>query len=141
VKPLAFPRPSGHTLALEWDIFYPLPSSWYKPTKPTKAAQKPEPITPAPEIIETWNPHGDPHSVHPGEIWIPSGGWSSDSDVIKSLSEADTKGEKRIWSEVDEVNANETTQATKFQFLLFRSKPDQTNGMKIIYSVFPRQFL
>lgn len=87
-------------MALEWDIFYPLPNSWYKPTKPTKAAPKPEPTTPAPEVIESW----DQHSAHPGEIWIPPGGWSSDSDVIKTLSEADNGEKRRVGFGVDNVN-------------------------------------
>lgn len=102
VKPLVFPRPAGHNLILEWDIFYPLPSSWYKPTKPTKAAPKPpESTTSAPETVESW----DPHSSHPGEIWMPSGGgWSPDSDVIKTLSEGDdAKANRKIWTET-EVN-------------------------------------
>lgn len=103
VKPLAFPRPGGHNLAIEWDIFYPLPSSWYKPTKPTKPAPKIEILKPAPEIIESWNPPGD-HSDHSGEIWVPSGGWSPDSDVIKTLSEAETEGERRVWSAENNVN-------------------------------------
>jgi hypothetical protein len=89
-------------LVLEWDIFYPLPSSWYKPTKPTKAAPKPPDTTAAP-IIETWDPQTDAHSNHPGEIWMPSGGWSADSDVIKTLSDAGGKAERRVSSEV-EVN-------------------------------------
>lgn len=100
VKPLAFPKPGGHNLALEWEIFYPLPSSWYKPTKPTKAPPKPEPTTPAPEVIESWNSHSD----HSGEIWVPSGGWSSDSDVIKTLSDTDDGGRRRTWSGTDNVN-------------------------------------
>lgn len=96
VKPLAFPRPGGHNLALEWDIFYPLPSSWYRPTKPTKAAPAPpETSTLAPEIEESWDSHAD----HPGEVWMPSGGWSSDTDVIKTLSEADA--ERRLWTEAE----------------------------------------
>jgi hypothetical protein len=101
---LAFPRPGGHNLVLEWDIFYPLPSSWYKPTKPTKAVPKPpDTTTPTPEVIESWDPHADLHSDHPGEIWMPSGGWSPDSNVIKTLSEVDDKAERRDWTRT-EVN-------------------------------------
>lgn len=88
VKPLAFPRPGGHNLILEWDIFYPLPDTWRKPKKPT-----PPPPPTTTEVIETW----DPHSGHSGEIWMPDGGW--DSDVIKTLSSGDEKpAEKRTWN-------------------------------------------
>ena len=143
VKPLAFPRPGGHNLALEWDIFYPLPSSWYKPTKPTKSAPKPQ-IPPAPEIIEYFDPHGnqhgDPHSGHAGEIWIPSGGWSPDSDVIKTLSEAEAKGKRRVWSA--EVNVNYYKFGWhKLSFLLINSNSDQTIGTKIIHSNLPHRCL
>jgi hypothetical protein len=120
VKPLAFPRPGGHNLVLEWDIFYPLPSSWYKPTKPTKPVPKPEPTTAAPEVVESWNHHGD----HPGEIWMPSGGWSSDSDVIKTLSEADDGGKRRVWSKQNDVNERLRGKATKFLYFCF-SIPQQ----------------
>jgi hypothetical protein len=131
VKPLAFPRPGGHNLALEWDIFYPLPSSWYKPTKPTKAPPKPESTTPIPEEIESWDPHGDPHSDphddphsnHPGEIWVPSSGWSSDTDVIKTLSEAEENDKRRISSRTNNVNEflREKKGATKNLFSCFQS--------------------
>lgn len=102
VKPLAFPRPGGHNLILEWDIFYPLPSSWRLPKKPTPPPPPP-PETTTPEIIESWDPHSDPHadlhSDHSGEIWMPSGGWDSDTDVIKTLSETDDKqADKRNWN-------------------------------------------
>lgn len=82
-------------MILEWDIFYPLPSSWRKPKKPTPA---PVPVeTTTPEVEEHWDPHLDPHAGHPGEIWMPSGGW--DSDVIKTLSDGDDKpADKRNWN-------------------------------------------
>lgn len=79
-------------MILEWDIFYPLPSTWRKPSQPTPAPVPEETTTP--EVIETW----DPHSDHSGEIWMPSGGWSS--DVIKTLSESDdnNQADKRKWN-------------------------------------------
>lgn len=90
VKPLAFPRPGGHNLILEWDIFYPLPDSWRKPKRPTP----PPPPPTTTEVIETWDPHSGGHS---GEIWMPDGGW--DSDVIKTLSSGDEEpAEKRLWN-------------------------------------------
>lgn len=88
-KPLAFPRPGGHNLIIEWDIFYPLPSSWYKPKKPAPPPPPPPPPTTVPpELIESWDHHG-PHS---GEIWVPPGGWTS--DVLGQLKGQDNR---RIW--------------------------------------------
>lgn len=125
-------------MVLEWDIFYPLPSTWYKPTTPTKAAPKPEPVAPAPEIIESWDAHGDPHSDHPGEVWVPSGGWSSDSDVIKTLSEAETEGKRRTWSGANDVNVCKKIHHKFFISFSFHSKSNRTFGIKIIYSVLRR---
>lgn len=98
VKALVFTRPGGHNLILEWDIFYPLPDSWRKPQKPTPPTPKSIEMTPpTPEIIIDdfdHHHHDDHHLDHPGEIWVPPGGW--DSDVIKTLSEA--PAEKRFWN-------------------------------------------
>lgn len=94
VKPLAFPRPGGHNLILEWDIFYPLPDSWRVPKKPTKAPPPPpETTTKAPEVSDD---HDHSDHDHSGEIWMPSSGWVS--DVIEKLSGAEAKpADKRNW--------------------------------------------
>lgn len=96
VKPLAFTRPTGHNLILEWDIFYPLPVSWRKPEKP---APKPKPTElPNVEEINSSEFHDSHHAHHPyepKEVWTPSGGWSSENDVIKSLSESDDNSADR----------------------------------------------
>lgn len=86
VKPLAFPRPGGHNLIIEWDIFYPLPSTWHLPKKPTPV---PSPTTTT-EAIEVW----DPHDHDSGAIWMPGSGWTS--DVIEKLK--DEPAEKRYWN-------------------------------------------
>jgi hypothetical protein len=101
VKTLAFVRPGGHALVCEWDIFYPLPNTWHIEKK-KKPPVPPPPTSPSPlpekeEVeeetnIESWDEH-----KHPGEIWVPSGGWSSDSDVIKSISDE----KRRVWSELN----------------------------------------
>lgn len=83
VKPLAFPSPGGHNLLIEWDIFYPLPSSWRVP-KP------PPPPTTTTEKIEIW----DPHDHDSGTIWMPGSGWTS--DVIDKLK--DESADKRYWN-------------------------------------------
>lgn len=88
-------------MILEWDIFYPLPSTWRKPKKPVPPPPPPppppvEPEKPLPEIIEDHH-HDDSHSHHSGEIWIPSGGWTS--DVVKTLSGYDdNSADKRNWN-------------------------------------------
>lgn len=88
MKTLVFPRPSGHNLIIEWDIFYPLPATWHIDKK--KKPPAPPTTTPKEEIIETWDEH-----KHPGEIWVPPSGWSPDTNVINSLSDV----KRRIWSE------------------------------------------
>ena len=87
VKPLVFPGPGGHNLILEWDIFYPLPSSWYLPEKTTKP-----PATTAAPVTDASLSFQD----HSGEIWMPSAGWSSDTDVISAISDTSTN-KRRFW--------------------------------------------
>ncbi|KAG5672415.1 hypothetical protein PVAND_002546 [Polypedilum vanderplanki] len=91
VKPLAFRRPTGHNLIIEWDIFYPLPSSWRVPKKP-----KPKPPPPPPtttelpiEPVESW--------TSPKEVWQPDGGWTN--DVIAQINADNQKNaaDRRIW--------------------------------------------
>jgi hypothetical protein len=87
VKPLAFKKPTGHNLIIEWDIFYPLPSSWKKPKKP--APPKPPTTTEIPvEPVESW--------TQPKEVWQPDGGWSN--NVIQQINAENQKAiaSKRI---------------------------------------------
>jgi hypothetical protein len=87
VKPLAFKKPTGHTLLIEWDIFYPLPSSWKIPKKP--APPVPATTTEIPVLpVESWTP--------PHEVWQPDGGWSN--DVIQQINSDNQKASasKRI---------------------------------------------
>ncbi|CAH1728848.1 unnamed protein product [Chironomus riparius] len=71
-------RPGSNVLILEWDIFYPLPSSWRLPKKPEKIFPPPiiEPEIPI-EPVESWSP--------PKEVWQPEGGWTN--DVIQEINE------------------------------------------------------
>lgn len=97
VKPLAFPRPGGHNLILEWDIFYPLPDSWRIPKKPIPLPPPPPPETTTPEIVDYHDhdhDHGD-HDPH-GDIWMPDSGWAPDTDVLKNIN-GDDSADRRYW--------------------------------------------
>jgi hypothetical protein len=82
---------------IEWEIFYPLPSSWKVPKKPT----------PAPKIIPATSElpilpvesHTPPH-----EVWQPSGGWTN--DVIQQINDDNLKSSahRRIWQGSMNVN-------------------------------------
>lgn len=79
---------------MEWDIFYPLPATWYVDKKKKPAPPPPPPPKPEPPAEEEVIDHSDAHK-HPGEIWVPPAGWSSDTDVIKSISDE----KRRIWNQ------------------------------------------
>lgn len=135
VKPLAFPRPTGHNLILEWDIFYPLPSSWHVPKPPPP----PTPPTTTTEAIEVFDPHDHDHDPHDhdhdhdsGTIWMPDSGWTS--DVVAKLK--DEPADKRFWNAPRVSHSKEFF--IDFIFSITRSyshnKPAAVNGPEIIYS-------
>ena len=82
---------------LEWDIFYPLPSSWRVPTKAPKP--KPKPPPPVPELpvepVESDTP--------PKEVWQPEGGWTN--DVIQQINDENKEAaSRRNWQPLKKVN-------------------------------------
>ena len=114
MKPLVFPRPTGHNLIVELDIFYPLPDTWRKPVK------KPPPPPPPPpehhhhheEIIESWQGHDN----HPGEIWMPPAGWNDPSNVIPNINDL-KGGKRRNWSPQDsQENSNNWNEGNLFNY-------------------------
>lgn len=138
VKPLAFPRPTGHNLILEWDIFYPLPSSWRVPKPPPP----PPPPTTTTEAIEVFDPHDhdhdphdhdhDPHDHDSGPIWMPDSGWTS--DVVEKLN--DDPAEKRFWNapRVSLLNEIFIDFIVSIMHSNSHNKPAAVNGPEIIYS-------
>lgn len=67
-------------MIIEWDIFYPLPSSWKVPKKP--APPPPKVVTELPILpVESWTP--------PKEVWQPDGGWTN--DVIQQINDDNKK--------------------------------------------------
>lgn len=121
VKPLAFPKPGGHNLILEWDIFYPLPDSWRKPKLPTPKPPPPPPPTTTEEIIVWDDPHADHHdhsdhhSDHSEEAWMPEGGWQTD-DVLKNLAD-EKEAERRYWNKLP-VSHKSSSKAFKLIFTI-----------------------
>lgn len=95
MKTLAFVTPGGHNLIIEWDIFYPLPTTWHieKQHPPAPPPEKDTDTSPPPTTEMTDDSFED-HNHHSGEIWVPPSGWSPDTDVIKSISD----DKRRIWS-------------------------------------------
>lgn len=91
VKPLGYRRPTGQNLILEWDLFYPLPTTWHQPevtlrpptTTTTTTEQSVQPV-------ESW--------TSPNEVWQPPGGWTN--DVIAKINEDNQKA----WRRVENVN-------------------------------------
>lgn len=61
-------------------MFFPLPSSWKVPKKPTKPTPKTTTELPV-EIVESWTP--------PKEVWQPDGGWTN--DVIQQINDENAK--------------------------------------------------
>ncbi|CRL05604.1 CLUMA_CG018668, isoform A [Clunio marinus] len=92
-KPLAFEKPTGHNYIMEWDIFFPLPTSWRVPTKKPKTTTPPPTEETTLEVTHSW----DPHSDSTGEIWMPSSGWAPGTDVIKAISHG-KEADKRLWN-------------------------------------------
>ena len=77
--------------------------SWRKPEPPTPKP-KPEETTSA-EFNAPLDFHDSHHSHESDEIWMPSGGWSSDTDVIKTLSESDeNEADRRNENMIRKVN-------------------------------------
>ena len=94
-KPLAYSRPRGQNLIIEWDIFFPLPSTWRQPQVQTKPPKPKKTTTKIPfheEIheVESWTP--------PGEVWKPESGWKN--DIFAEINKDPHKASRRI----DEVN-------------------------------------
>lgn len=79
-------------------MYYPLPINWRKPEPPT-----PKP-PPSPSNSGETKDSPDSHDFHDshnsGEIWMPSGGWSPDSDVIKTLSESDAQSADQVRTQI-----------------------------------------
>lgn len=108
VKPIVSPKPAGINTIYEWDIYYPLPTSWHKPTKKPVVAvmgMLPPPFVPAhpehPEIILDHPPTGHEFDAyakdHPGEIFVPPGGFNG--DVISNINNVPPINPKRRnWS-------------------------------------------
>jgi hypothetical protein len=77
VKPLGFKKPTGHNLIIEWDLFYPLITTWKQPEVTLKPRTTTRTTTELPvETVESW--------TAPKEIWQPEGGWTS--DVIEQIN-------------------------------------------------------
>lgn len=89
-KPLAFRRPAGHNLIIEWDLFYPLPTTWHQPEvtlRPPTTAKAPMTTTMKEiEAVESW--------TKPNEVWEPHGGWTN--DVIDKINEDNQKSSRRV---------------------------------------------
>lgn len=97
---MVFPRPSGITTIIEWDMYYTLPTTWKKPTKkpkthkidnpPPSFASKPLSSGPglmAPENSDHSNQNITPDKWshdHPGEIWVQPN--SRTSDIFNNLN-------------------------------------------------------
>lgn len=110
VKPLAFRRPTGHNLIIEWDLFYPLITTWKQP----EVTLKPRTTTTTTELpietVESW--------TAPKEVWQPSGGWTSDvieqiNTQNKNAAAAAVMGSRR---RVDN-NVSEFSNFSKSQFI------------------------
>lgn len=104
VKPLGYRRPTGQNLIIEWDLFYPLPSTWHQPEMTLRPPPTP-PVTTEQSIqpVESATP--------PNEVWQPNGGWTN--DVIAKINEDNQKASRRVGN-VNKYNLNK-----KIYFLNF----------------------
>lgn len=81
-------------MILEWDLFYPLPTTWRLPKKPTPSTTPP-PETTTPEIVD-YHDHHDDHS-HRDDVWMPNAGWADGTDVLQNI-EDENSADRRYWN-------------------------------------------
>lgn len=109
MKPLGFRRPTGQNLILEWDLFYPLITTWHQPEvtlrPPTTTTTTTEQTV---KPVESW--------TSPNEVWQPDGGWTN--DVIAKINEDNQKASRRV------ENVNKKDFLNKSFFISYQSSID-----------------
>lgn len=106
-------------MIIEWDLFYPLPTTWHQPEvtirpRTTKAITTTTPLAILP--VESMTP--------PMEIWQPNSGWTN--DVIQEINENNLEASKR------RVRKSQNSQQTRYFSISFRLEKMQLR-VRIIY--------
>lgn len=111
MKALIVTKPTGINLIAEIDIFYPLPDKWrlpkHKPKIPLPPPPSPPPPPPPPEHIISMDDIQHFQHDHPGEVFMPPGGW--ENNIFDNLKSAPSMvAKEKYWEDNVNISTNKT---------------------------------